>query len=186
MFNKISDSRPVNHIKKTIIGRVIKKLIFSKLEEIPFIIFFTFLLTFLFTRFFIHFGSLNRIQEIIPVRGIFINGIHIHHLNFGIIILAVVGFVSLYDIKPLTHRKLSALYGIGLALTFDEFALWLKLENDYHARITYDAVITITLILLNFAYLPGFWNRMGKKILRLSHHFISLARQKVKPVIHNP
>src|SRR3989449_10583890 len=71
-------------------------------------------------------------------------GTHLHHLNYGIVLLAAVGAVLLFR-RP-TGRWLSAtaiLYGVGLALTFDEFGMWLHLNADYWQRASFDAVVLI-------------------------------------------
>jgi hypothetical protein len=36
-----------------------------------------------------------------------------------------------------------------LGLTFDEFGMWVRLQDDYWVRQSYDAVIIVTLLLLN-------------------------------------
>ena len=150
-----------NAIKKTI-----NKLIVSKLDEVPFIVFISFLCTFLVARTYIYLTATDILNSPLFLEEIYIRGVHIHHLNFGIFILVIVGFFSLYDIRPELHRRLAVVYGIGLGLTFDEFALWLKLQEDYYARITYDAVNIISLILLNTIYFPSFWKKMGSRVLR--------------------
>ncbi len=71
-------------------------------------------------------------------------GTHLHHLNYGIVLLAGVGAVLLFS-RP-TGRWLSVtaiLYGVGLALTFDEFGMWLHLNADYWQRASFDAVVVI-------------------------------------------
>jgi hypothetical protein len=78
-------------------------------------------------------------------------GRHIHHLVFGIIILLGVGYGWLADIGTgeddtslLLSRLMSILYGVGAALTLDEFALWLNLKDVYwspEGRSSIDAVI---------------------------------------------
>src|SRR5438132_11697816 len=71
-------------------------------------------------------------------------GTHLHHLSYGIVLLAGVGAVLLFH-RP-TGRRLSAtaiLYGVGLALTFDEFGMWLHLNTDYWQRASFDAVVAI-------------------------------------------
>ncbi len=78
-------------------------------------------------------------------------GRHIHHLVFGIIILLAVGYGWLADIGTgeddtsiLLSRLMSILYGVGAALTLDEFALWLNLKDVYWSpagRSSVDAVI---------------------------------------------
>jgi hypothetical protein len=62
---------------------------------------------------------------------------HIHHLVWGILILLLVGYGWLMDLgrshSPLSiffSRLMSVGYGVGAALTLDEFALWLDLEPD--------------------------------------------------------
>jgi hypothetical protein len=79
------------------------------------------------------------------------SGRHIHHLVFGIIILLGVGYGWLADIGTgednssiFLSRLMSILYGVGAALTLDEFALWLNLKDVYwspQGRSSIDAVI---------------------------------------------
>jgi hypothetical protein len=150
----------VKKVKNSLINRII----ISRLEEVPFIIFLSFLITFVISRSYVYLTRTDIIKFLID--SIYINGIHVHHLNFGISILVIVGFISLYDIRPVVHRRLAMFYGIGLGLTFDEFALWLKLQDDYYASISYDAIIIIAVILLNIIYFPDFWKRRGKQVTK--------------------
>jgi MFS family permease len=79
------------------------------------------------------------------------SGRHIHHLVFGILILLFVGYGWLADIGTgednssiLLSRLMSILYGVGAALTLDEFALWLNLRDVYwsaEGRSSIDAII---------------------------------------------
>lgn len=64
------------------------------------------------------------------------SGLHIHHLVYGIILLLVVGYLALAFPEQHGGRLivLSLLYGIGAALTLDEFALWLNLQDVYWAK----------------------------------------------------
>jgi hypothetical protein len=91
------------------------------------------------------------LHHIPPFRFIEHNGRHIHHLVIGIIILLAVGYGWLADIGTgedkssiLLSRLMSILYGVGAALTLDEFALWLNLQDVYwspRGRSSIDAVI---------------------------------------------
>jgi hypothetical protein len=133
------------------------------LSEIPFIIFLSFILTFICTRLYLFLSS----HDVMELPGaVIFSGTHIHHFSFGILLLAVVGYLAILDIRPALHRRLAIIYGIGLGLTFDEFGMWLKLTDNYYSRITYDAIIIVSLILLNLAYFPGFWSRMGRNIIK--------------------
>ncbi len=55
-------------------------------------------------------------------------------------------------------RLMTFVYGIGLGLTFDEFGMWVRLKDDYWVRQSYDAIIVISLLLLNIAYYKSVWN----------------------------
>ena len=83
-----------------------------------------------------------------PFRNITPGGRHIHHMTFGIIGLLTVGYLWLMEIGVVEGRvasRATALaYGSGAALTLDEFALWLNLEDDYwtkQGRESIDAVV---------------------------------------------
>jgi hypothetical protein len=80
-------------------------------------------------------------------------GTHVHHLNYGIILLSAAGAYLIFA-RP-GGRQLSAaavIYGIGLALTFDEFGMWLHLGGPYWQRASFDAVIVISAVLALIAY----------------------------------
>ena len=87
-----------------------------------------------------------------PFQWVMVRGHHIHHLVWGILILLLVGYGWLLDLgrahSPLSiflSRLMSVSYGVGAALTLDEFALWLNLEPDAYwtrqGRLSIDAVI---------------------------------------------
>ena len=91
------------------------------------------------------------LHQIPPFHFIEHDGRHIHHLVFGIIILLGVGYgwladfgTSEDDTSLFLSRLMSILYGVGAALTLDEFALWLNLKDVYwspEGRSSIDAVI---------------------------------------------
>jgi hypothetical protein len=85
-----------------------------------------------------------------PFGNISAGGRHIHHSTFGILGLLGVGYIWTYRIGlgPAPggrwgSRISAAAYGVASALTLDEFALWLDLEDDYwnkQGRKSIDAV----------------------------------------------
>jgi hypothetical protein len=83
---------------------------------------------------------------------------HIHHLNYGIFLLAGVGAYLLFSPGPAVPAA-AVFYGIGLGLTFDEFGMWLHLNGDYWQRASFDAVIVLAaaLGLAGFATSPMRW-----------------------------
>jgi hypothetical protein len=87
-----------------------------------------------------------------PFQWVVIHGTHIHHLVWGILILLFVGYGWLMDLgrshSPLSiflGRLMSVCYGVGAALTLDEFSIWLDLEPDTYwsssGRLSIDAII---------------------------------------------
>lgn len=87
-----------------------------------------------------------------PFHWVVVRGHHIHHLVWGILILLLVGYGWLLDLgrshSPMSiffSRLMAVSYGVGAALTLDEFALWLDLEPDAYwtrqGRLSIDAVI---------------------------------------------
>jgi UDP-N-acetylmuramyl pentapeptide phosphotransferase/UDP-N-acetylglucosamine-1-phosphate transferase len=91
------------------------------------------------------------LHNIPPFHFIEHSGRHIHHLVFGIVILLLVGYGWLAEIGVgeddsstfLSHLT-SILYGVGAALTLDEFALWLNLKDVYwspQGRSSIDAIV---------------------------------------------
>jgi hypothetical protein len=62
-------------------------------------------------------------------------GVHVHHMVFGIILLIVTGFIGFAVDPPSPWLEICAAgFGIGVGLTVDEFALWLYVEDVYWAK----------------------------------------------------
>ncbi|TMC81474.1 MAG: hypothetical protein E6I53_14875 [Chloroflexi bacterium] len=82
-----------------------------------------------------------------PVHNVSAGGLHIHHLVWGILLLIVVGYVWLLEVGVGSSwvASLTAIaFGVGAALTLDEFALWLNLSDVYwerQGRESIDAVL---------------------------------------------
>ncbi len=90
-----------------------------------------FLVTFAFLRALtaiIHF-------QLLPIHNIVTSsGLHIHHLFWGILLLMVTGFAALATRAPAWHLRVAIVFGCAMALTLDEFALWLRLADVYWSR----------------------------------------------------
>ena len=108
----------------------------------------SFLITFMGVRMLVH----RIVNHEGHIQWVMVHGMHIHHLVWGILILLLVGYGWLLDLgrshSPMSiffSRLMAVSYGVGAALTLDEFALWLNLEPDAYwtreGRLSIDAVI---------------------------------------------
>ena len=135
-------------LQLTRLGYLIRTTIPDRPRRRMFIASCSFLFTFVVVRILVH--------KIVNHQGHFewvvVRGHHIHHLVWGILILLLVGYGWLLDLgrshSPLSiffSRLMSVGYGVGAALTLDEFALWLDLEPDAYwsdaGRLNIDAII---------------------------------------------
>ena len=94
-------------------------------------------------------------------------GTHVHHLNYGIFLLAAIGGVLLFARLNDVQRDVCAVvYGSAMALTFDEFGMWLHLGGSYWQRASFDAVIALLGVFGVLAFLPT-WRRVSVR------HFIT-------------
>src|SRR6201986_3011236 len=135
-------------LQLTRLGLLIRSTIPDRPRRRMFIASVSFLITFAGVRILVH--------RIVNHEGHFqwvvVRGLHIHHLVWGILILLLVGYGWLLDLgrshSPMSifmSRLMAVSYGVGAALTLDEFALWLNLEPDAYwsssGRLSIDAVI---------------------------------------------
>lgn len=99
-------------------------------------------------------------------------GRHIHHLVFGIAGLLAGGYsaAGYHPGGTDARRALALLFGTSAALTVDEFALWLDLEDVYWAkqgRISVDAGVLLAALMGAGAAGRPFLRHLGRDVLWL-------------------
>ncbi|MFO0917173.1 MAG: hypothetical protein U0872_02530 [Planctomycetaceae bacterium] len=110
-----------------------------------------FVVTFLAARILVLLIMTHRLPDLY----LHLGGTHVHHLNYGIFLLSAVGAYLLFVRPTGGYEEFAAgVYGIGLALTFDEFGMWLHLGGPYWQRASFDAVVIIAALLGLIAYAP--------------------------------
>jgi Ca2+/Na+ antiporter len=150
----------------------------------------TFVLTFVAARVLVLLIMTHRVPDLF----MHVGDTHVHHLNYGIFLLSGVGAFLLFVRRTSKSENASAIvYGIGLALTFDEFGMWLHLGGAYWQRASFDAVIVIAALLALFAFAPNLqkfrtvhWSTLAAIVIllslfgMLSAHAWGVAGAKIK------
>lgn len=134
------------HLTK--LGHFIRQTIPDRPHRRMFLASISFFITFLAVRLLV--ASIQ--HHIGPFQYVTMGGRHIHHLVWGILILLGVGYGYLNEIGSdatpasiFASRLMSILYGVGAALTLDEFALWLNLRDVYWEREGRESVEALAL-----------------------------------------
>jgi hypothetical protein len=130
--------------------------------------------------FFAGFGAARAITHAIlhgvgPFRNLSVGGRHLHHLVFGIGGLLGVGYLwlGLFGVSPKGRRVSQATavgYGVASAMTLDEFALWLNLQDVYWAKQGRQSIDAVAVFggLLSVGFWGGpFFIGIGREIRRL-------------------
>jgi hypothetical protein len=88
------------------------------------------------------------------------SGVHLHHLVFGICLMILAGTVGFASSGTRPWVDIAAgIFGVGVGLTIDEFALWVYLDDVYWAeegRKSVDATVIAAagMLLLLFGFEP--------------------------------
>jgi hypothetical protein len=111
-----------------------------------------------------------------PFHNITPGGRHIHHMTFGILGLIGVGYAWLNEVgvgdgRELASRSTAFLYGAGAALTLDEFALWLNLQDDYWTKQGRESIDAVTLFGTLLA-ISASGHRLGRELARVGRDAI--------------
>lgn len=140
-----------------VINKVYTRLIVKRRQEINFWVLYSFLVTFILSRLTVHF---------LPDLFITIRGVHIHHFAYGIVILALAGVLAINGYAFKYPRPVATVYGIGLGLATDEFGMWIRFEDDYWIRQSYDATLIILALLISVVYFGEFWRKLLSRVFR--------------------
>ena len=127
------------------------------------VVFTTFLLTFIASRLLV----ILIMGRMIPDLFLHMGQTHVHHLNYGIFLLSIVtGLLLFFQVTERERWWCAVAYGFSLALTFDEFGMWLHLGGGYWQRASFDAVIVVASLFGMIAFAPPL-QRMR------AHHWIT-------------
>lgn len=127
-----------------------------------------------------------------PFGWVVLGGRHIHHLVWGIVLLLVSGYAMVAEIGTgVTPRSLfwgrliAIVYGIGAALTLDEYTMWLDIKEStwtFSGRESIDAVVFFGALLALGAWGAPLWTKRRKRRKRNHNHAAGPARQQTNEV----
>lgn len=132
------------------VRRAYQELISDHHKQAPFWMLVGFLPTYLIARLTVRYD---------PTLSLNVHSVHVHHFTYGIIVLAIVGFVAIAMPHDKIQLWLAATYGIGLALVFDEFAMWIHLTSNYNIGTSEDVMAGILVFLVIAVYFTGIVRR---------------------------
>jgi len=113
-------------------------------------------------------------QNLGPFHDIVLGGgeqgtVHIHHYIWGLVLIAVCGFLALSLDAARWHPVLAIPFGIGLALVLDEFALLLQLKDVYWARqgrVSVDIAVLTAAALAVYYFGQCYWHTVAVELRR--------------------
>lgn len=113
------------------------------------------------------------LYHIVPFSWVILGGLHIHHLVWGITLLLLSGYAMVAEwgtrATPLSlfvSRLVSILFGMGAALTLDEFTMWLNIREvnwSIQGRASIDAVLLFAVLLAAGAWGAPLWTKRPRK-----------------------
>ena len=94
---------------------------------------------------------------------------HIHHFNYGLILISVMGVLSTLPGTRGALRFLAFGFGVGLGLLVDEFALYWNLNPDYYQPSSRLAAGLVLFILFQVVYFRGLYLAALKRVVATVH-----------------
>jgi hypothetical protein len=154
----------------TRLGRIVHQQIPDRPHRRLFLASVSFFITFLAVRLLV----LSITHHVGPFGYVEMGGHHIHHLVWGILLLLITGHATLAEVGTrgtpgsiFLSRLLAIGYGIGAALTLDEFALWLNLDAmaywSREGRESIDAVVLFGALLAVTTWGAPLWRRLFRR-----------------------
>lgn len=150
---------------------IFRRLVIARGKEPPFWMLMGFLSGLLGARLVVHFIIKFHLEKELCalVAGPGPNPMHIHHFNYGLLLVGIVGLAALspWGRRPL--RTLALLFGFGCGLTFDEFALFWNLRPDYYQGLSLISAAIVAILLIQLTYFRTFWWALLNRVVQKVH-----------------
>jgi len=88
---------------------------------------------------------------------------HVHHFNYGLILIGASGLGALFPFGRRILKGLSFAFGVGAGLVFDEFALFWNLNPEYAQSLSLIAAGVMVAVLVQLTYFRRFWTAIARR-----------------------
>jgi hypothetical protein len=156
-------------LHRTRAGRILHERIPDRPRRRLFLAALGFILTFLGVRLLV----LLILFHVGPFGWVILGGRHIHHLVWGILLLLISGYAMVAEIGTgatpsslFAGRLIAIVYGMGAALTLDEYSMWLDIKEStwsFSGRESIDAVVLFGALLALGAWGAPLWTRRPRQ-----------------------
>ncbi len=154
-----------------------KRELYKRRRSTPFLISISFLISLTAARLWvIYFQATGRVTEDVSYtvgRNVVLGGYHVHHIVYGVILLAASAWLAINYWSKSIARISSILYGTGLGLIVDEIGFIVGGIEPYRGdrEVFYIAVFFIG-IMASIVYFPSFYRAMKRDIKRLKKRLL--------------
>lgn len=93
------------------------------------------------------------------------NPMHVHHFNYGLLLIGAAGLAALLPFGRRALRTLAFAFGFGCGLVFDEFALIWNLNPEYANPSSLIASGLVAGVLLQLVYFRRLWGALARRAL---------------------
>jgi len=91
------------------------------------------------------------------------NPMHLHHFNYGLMLVAAAGLGAFLPITRQWARLLPTLFGVGAGLIFDEWALIWNLNPNYYQGLSYAAAAIGFAALMQVVLFRRVWTSWARR-----------------------
>ena len=107
------------------------------------------------------YGLEKRLFALVP--GTDPNPMHVHHFNYGLILIGSAGVAALVPLGRRALRVLAVAFGAGAGLVFDEFGLIYNLNPEYAQRSSLISAAIVAALLVQLTWFGRFWAALGRR-----------------------
>jgi CRP-like cAMP-binding protein len=93
------------------------------------------------------------------------NPIHVHHFNYGLLLVSLVGLLSMAPRLRRILRLMSFVFGFGMGLVVDEFALLWNLNPDYYQPSSRLAAGLVLFALFQVVYFRTLYVAIARRLI---------------------